>query len=234
MRLNSTPQASREEKRSLRAESIQFVALHKFLALRKSFLFSMFELAIILQLRGLSSLRGIALAFARKMGRVTTLRRAIYLVPLVLVLAGFVAPNAKADSITFFGGFTTPTDPSISISGTDAISLGSVSDIGFTFVFSSTLQASATPYSDTYSWSLVDIGIGSFESFTVTDVTTGSSVTSYLGDFAYEFGFDGGNASVSGASVAAPEPGTLALLPLGLVALFLMRKRIARGLPQAA
>jgi hypothetical protein len=161
------------------------------------------------------------------------MKKAILFAPLLLVLAVVSAPNAKADSISFFGGFTAPSDPSISISGTDAITLGSVMDAGFTFTFTNLLQASSTPYSDSFSWTLYDFSFFGAEAFVLTDNTTGSSVSASLGNGGYDFFIDSGCATISGTSATAPEPGTVALLLVGIGLLFAMRKRIARSAMQA-
>ena len=162
------------------------------------------------------------------------MRKLIWIVPVLLVLGAAAAPNAKADSISFFGGTTPPSTASVSISGTDAITLGSITDDGYTFTFSSALQASSHPYTDSYSWLFDNYSAFGFEDLLIEDDTTGSTVYDEPGYVGNGFGTESGTASVSGTVATAPEPGTLALLPLGLVALFLMRKRIARGALQSA
>ena len=158
---------------------------------------------------------------------------------ILVALLTITAPTAFADSLTivFMGGITTPVDNSISFTQTatgGVLDLGTVTDAGATFTFSS-LLTTATPQSDTYVWQLLDpshMVIGDLSPVPTSKIlSTGSSGTFTCPQC--PSGIDNGTFTVSLNTVAAPEPSPVVLTLVGLGLLVVMRKRKALGLAQA-
>jgi hypothetical protein len=156
---------------------------------------------------------------------------------LALVVAGG-APVAHADSFAPLfspsgvvdcptcGIAGTPTAPDVTFPSPTL----SITDQGIGF--SVMLPPSSLP-GDSYSWSTSIAGFfGSEATMTIVDTTRNTSVSDTVGlcfcTFENEFG------SLKFTPVTAPEPSSLALIPLGLGALLIMRKRIGQRLPQAS
>src|SRR5262249_32593848 len=150
------------------------------------------------------------------------MRKLFWIVPALIVLG--VAPVAHADSFTptftcGSGCTTPPTAADVTFpSPTLTIGFG-----GLTFLI--TLDSGSLP-GDSYSWD-TSVGICFFctTTFKIVDNTTGinTSVIAPLG-----FATPDATGSLTFSSVTAPEPSSLALIPIGLAALLLMRRRMGR------
>ena len=166
------------------------------------------------------------------------MRKALWIVPALLVFATVVAPCARADTVTF----TCPGDPANPAPGNPCfVAAPTAPDVSFpgpTLVITWNSQTfDLTLPSD---WSDTDANVvwgasnGLFiaydpehlfeqEPFTFisTSLPSGEGIS------------EGGPLTFTPGTVPAPEPGTSVLMLLGIGVLLVARKRIARGLPQA-
>lgn len=163
------------------------------------------------------------------------MRKSLWIVPLLLLFAAFVASNARADMYT----------PVFTCSGTCTVAPPTAPDVSFPspaisetwFVvgvyvppISLILPAADSP-TDTYTWSNTNdiLATPPFVSLTITDMTTGA-VTSITETYNVSFArfTDSGNLTFT----LVPEPGTVSLMLSGIGLVLVMRKRIAEGLPK--
>jgi hypothetical protein len=151
------------------------------------------------------------------------MRRYLWLVALLFGV--MVVPNAHAD------GFDASFDCTTSCSSvpTDPYVLFPSPTIPITFDFKrfDITLSGLDSVTDDFKW-----GVGSNSDgwyFFINDLTKNTF------DSGPTWGFDGSNHYGSGCVyfTNVPEPSSLALLLLGIVTLFVVRKRIGRGLPQA-
>jgi len=153
---------------------------------------------------------------------------------LTALLVAIGTPSAHADSYTADFTCTTceflPSAPDV----TFPPSSPTVVETWDGITLDITLLAGDSP-TDSYTWTdsfgLSAAFVGGEVSFTIDDLTTGDveSVTeSYFATPLIDTG------DLSFAPVATPEPSSVVLMLLGLGMLFVMRKRIGRGLPQAS
>src|SRR5260370_42548987 len=164
------------------------------------------------------------------------MRKSLWIVPVLLLIAFLGAPSAHADSYT----------PNFTCTGTCAVAPPTAPDVSFPspaimetwFVvgvyippIALALPATDSP-TDTYTWSNTNdiLATPPFVSLTITDITTGA-VTSVTETYNVSFArfTDSGNLTFT----AVPEPGTVSLILIGIGLVFVMRKRIAWGLRQA-
>ena len=170
------------------------------------------------------------------------MRKPIWIIPALLIFAGIDAPNVRADSYTPTFTCTgtcvsVPTAPAVSFPSTTTIQ-----ETWDTLVFTLTL-ASPDAFSDTYTWeniySISTAAVASGIDISIIDKTTGLT-SNYSTTYSGSFPLGGTPITDSGmltfSAVSTPEPGTssLTLIGTGLLGLMVMRKRIARGLPQAS
>lgn len=182
------------------------------------------------------------------------MRKLLRAFPALLVLAMIGAPNARADSYTVT--FTCeaaaevgnalcpfaslPMAPDVSFPAPTAIAV----TIGQTSVYNVSLPATDAP-TDAYSFTFESLGspiTGNSgpewqDAVTITDVDSNISATAinpggptvpYTDSIFY------GSLSFSPVSAATPEPNEVILMFLGIVLIFLMRKRFDRRLPRVA
>ncbi len=164
------------------------------------------------------------------------MRKALWIVPALLVFATVVAPCARADAVTFTCVATeyspctvaTPTAPDVTFpSPTLDITWDSQT-------FEVTLLSSWLD-TDSFSW---------FESnnlFIINDLSQPLTPSVYnsepINTNSPPVNDQGGTLSFNSATASAPEPGTFSLMLIGLGSLGLtivMRKRIAQCLPHAS
>jgi PEP-CTERM motif len=185
------------------------------------------------------------------------MRRTLWIMLAVLLVA-IGAPNAHADTIsTFDVSGTASADAgqscgaSCPFSGTLAVDVtsGAVTALDITFPglapFTTAGLFLSTGIVSTSNWVLEvsnSTNDGLFLQFTTT-MTPGSLVDFTGGSiFGLEVTGPPGNepiltissGSISPATTATPEPSSVALMLLGVGSVFVMRKRIGQGLPQAS
>jgi hypothetical protein len=161
------------------------------------------------------------------------MRKSLWIILVVLVVA-VGAPIAHADSFT--ATFTcnapctsTPTAPTVSFPSPTTIT-----ETWAGFSASIPLAAGDLP-TDTYTWSnqLLDLIAGNFIDFTILDANTGDHPDVTISTpFRLIPAVDSG--TITFTTVAAPEPGTVGLMLLGIGSVFALRKRTGQGLSQAS
>ncbi len=175
------------------------------------------------------------------------MRKSLWIIPALFMVAAIVAPSVRADTVTF----TCPGDPTNPAAGNPCfVAAPTAPDVTFS-TLGTTLDI--TWNSQTFDltlpgdWSDTDANVvwgasngefiaydperiidpeGNFEPepFTLinTSLPNGAGIS------------EGGPLTFTPGTVAAPEPGTSVLMLLGIGALLVTRKRIGRGLPKAA
>ena len=162
------------------------------------------------------------------------MRKSLWIVLALLVVGG--APIAHADSYaaTFTctsGCNTPPTAPDVTFPSP----ILTVTFKGLTFDFPA--RPSGELPGDDYGWSQ---GISSCgvvgplicAELDITDFSRDETLPSFVHNPPLNFGTAAGDLTFS--KVSAPEPSSLALIPLGLGALLVMRKRMGHSRPSAA
>ncbi len=173
------------------------------------------------------------------------MRKAIWVVPVLLLFAAIGAPNAYADSYT---PTFTCTDTCVSLPTAPAVSFPSpttIQETWDTLVFTLTL-ASPDAFGDTYMWentySISTAALASGIDISIIDETTGLT-SSYSAGYGGLNPFPLGGTPITDtgvltfSAVSTPEPGTSSLMLIGiglLGSMVVMRKRIARGHQQAS
>jgi hypothetical protein len=164
-----------------------------------------------------------------------TMRKSLWIILTVLVVA-VAAPVAHADSFT--ATFTcntpctsTPTAPDVSFPAPTFLS-----ETWDGFSFDHFLAAGDLP-TDQYTWENILTGeLGSSFSigFLLTDLTSGnaSAFSQHHSGTPPPDAHDRGTLAFT--AVAAPEPGSVGLILLGLGVVFMVRKRTGQGLSQAS
>ena len=156
------------------------------------------------------------------------MRKAMWMI-LTLLLGAIVAPCARADSVTFTCVATEfvpcvapPTAPDVTFpSPTLDITWDSQT-------FDLTLPSGWLD-TDSFSW------FASNNLFFINDTSLGLSppVEASINTNSPDVNDESGTLTFTPATAATPEPGTSALMLLGIGLILLVGKRIARGLPQA-
>ena len=163
------------------------------------------------------------------------MRKSLWIILVVLVVA-VGAPIAHADSfsVTFTNTLTTVAAPTAS----DVTFPSPTLDIMWQgLAFALTLPSSSLP-TDTYSWLLPGFSCSippntvCVAEIGIVDSTTGVSTDSNQVVVPATFGLGGG--PLTFASVAAPEPSSVALMLLGVGLVIAMRKRTGAGLSRAS
>lgn len=149
------------------------------------------------------------------------MRKSLWIAPVLLLFAAIGAPNAHADSYT----------PTFTCTGTCAY-LPTAPDVSFpapvtvdvtydSTLFVITLASGDSP-SDAYDWTAYESGVLPVD-FGIDDTTTGDvesvGVMSKSPTLAEE----------GTLTFAAPEPGSFALMLVGVGIVFLMRKRMCQN-----
>jgi len=146
---------------------------------------------------------------------------------LALLVGALGASSAYADSFDATFTCTTscvavPTDPAVNFPGPI------IPVLFFSQSFTITLNNLDTP-TDSFMWSIGTNGTG--WDFVITDVTNGSSNTGPTFQLGPSGGTPFGSGSVDFNTV--PEPGSVALLLLGVGMVFVARKRMGHSISQA-
>ncbi len=160
------------------------------------------------------------------------MRKSLWII-LTALLVAIGTPSAHADSYTADFTCTTceflPSAPDVSFP-----SPTTVQETWDGITLDIPLLTGDSP-TDSYTWTdsfeVSTAFVGGEVSFVIDDLTTGDveSITeSYFGTPLIDTG------DLSFAAVATPEPSSVVLMLLGIGMLFVMRKRIGRGLPQAS
>jgi hypothetical protein len=187
------------------------------------------------------------------------MRKILWIIPALLVIAGTIAPAVRADSLTVTD--TGTTDPYTGTFAGFNTSLGTLTAISYDFTFTQVAYFIGGPGSvsaDSYTSSFTDDNqsiTSASPSFTLeesyTDDTNSADLATAIAGFGVTEGYQcsgGGvdcmstSASYSitydytPAAVSAAEPGTLGMVLIGFVGLGLivMRKRTAGELRQPA
>jgi hypothetical protein len=166
--------------------------------------------------------------------KVGKMRKSVWIMLAVLLVA-IGAPNARADAFTPV--FTTngcsgtcllPTAPDVTFPSptTMDVTFGNTSDGTITSVAIPSGDAAG----DAYSWSAQNVLTS--VSFILSDVTNAGTTFSCNGFVDRTGALSCGTLTFS--AVTAPEPSSAALMLLGVGVLFVLRKRIGQGLPQAS
>jgi len=161
------------------------------------------------------------------------MRKSLWII-LAIMLVAIVAPNAHADSFT----------ATFTCSGTCVGGLPTAPDVSFPApvvdvtwndnTFPLTLPSSDLP-TDSYVWDAhAFLGFnGELDmEFGIMDITTGMNTALSIMASGFFADLEGG--PLAFAAVATPEPSSYALMLLGVGLVFVMRKRIGQGLPQAS
>ena len=162
------------------------------------------------------------------------MRKSLWIMLAALVVA-IGAPRAHADSvyaISFSGDASVVGSNLLDYNSTSmeftTPSLEVMFD-GFTITLATTSTSGVSP-NDPFTWAIGGGGCDCFAA--ITDVSPFVFFPIYLGSVPQAVGFNGG--SVTFTAVTAPEPSSIALMLLGVGLVFVMRKRIGHGLPQAS
>jgi hypothetical protein len=157
------------------------------------------------------------------------MRKSLWIMLAVLLVA-VGAPNAHADSfsVTFtsFGPPPTAMDVTFPSPTLDITWQGTA----FTFAFPSSFLPG-----DQYFWTSTAAftGAGITVFMTIDDNTQSAEINSNIVLVPPGFAIDAGSLTFT-PTTAAPEPSSVGLMLLGLGLVFVMRKRIGQGLPQAS
>lgn len=179
------------------------------------------------------------------------MKKLLFVLPALLVVAMVGAPNARADSYTVNFACNSPGNGSCPFgappTSTDASFPGGNFDVTFvngltSVVFDVTLPSTFVP-TDTYGWMFSSGAVGGGS---VTDALEIVDDTVPLAEFFYVTGStaslpvfcdqceDGGSITFSPIAASAPEPAPIILMLLGLGVVFLVGKRFSARLQQAA
>lgn len=163
------------------------------------------------------------------------IRKALCMVPALLLFAAIAAPNARASAITA-PTLSTTTGGTVALGSgvqlTDSATLaGGVGDFPG-LLFFDLLDPSSVPVFNTIAPGVIGNGIYSaLTGYTPTVVGTYTWEVTYIANI--DVGPDYETEVVT-AAVASPEPGTAALMLAGIGLLLVARKRFAQRLQQAA
>jgi hypothetical protein len=157
---------------------------------------------------------------------------------LAVLLVAIGAPNARGDGFTPIITCTGACTPPPFATFTPGAPVGTV-DIGLPSAGSAvslTLDTGDAP-TDLFDWTIGVTTVSGIviEHISLTDTATGTgrgvpfACSSLTGDTV-----TCGSGTLTFAAVTAPEPSSVALMLLGVGLLFVMRKRIGQGLPQAS
>jgi hypothetical protein len=161
------------------------------------------------------------------------MRKSLWIMLAVLVVAIGAAPNARADTFTY--SYTDPigeswsTKPITGVTGPTTVLAADLTATSNTGEFAGCTTTSVV---------LDFAGIGGTGSqrtnfsgcqFTANTNTDNFALSDYTTPGVY-IGFG----TLTVAAVTAPEPSSVALMVLGVGLVFVMRKRIGQGLPQAS
>jgi hypothetical protein len=173
------------------------------------------------------------------------MRETLWVVSVLFLLMTIGAPNAHADSITngtinftVSSGSPAPTGSFSFDNTTNAFTSVEVEWDGGGFLFSPLFGIVVPPTTTSGSWSAAgpsvtfnQFGPAIFALF-IGPTTLSTFSPSAFTDFTDPNAIAGGTFTLT--SVATPEPSSVALMLLGVGLVFVMRKRIGRGLPQAS
>jgi len=152
------------------------------------------------------------------------MRKSLWIVLALLVVSGAPVAHADSFSVTFTSDVALPTAMDVTFpSPTLDITWQGTA---FTIAFPSSFLPG-----DRYGWGSAE-DMSAFRML-ITDFTLIQSVSSNNVPLPAGFVLGAGNLTFT-PTAAAPEPSSVALMLLGVGFLFLMRKRIGQGLPQAS
>ena len=168
-------------------------------------------------------------------GRSSKMRKSLFIIPALFMVAALVAPCARADSVTFTCVATefvpctvaAPTAPNVTFS-----SSGTTLDITWDSQKFDITLPSGWLATDSFTW------FASNNLFIISNTSLGVSppVEASINTNSPDVNDESGALTFTPGTVSTtPEPGTITLMLLGIGLVWLvMRKRIARGLLQAS
>ena len=158
------------------------------------------------------------------------MRKSLWIM-LAVLLAAIVAPSAQADSFTVDFTTTGCTAPCLLPSAADVMFPSPTTmDVTFDGLMTAVTIPAGDAAEDLYSWSA--FAFSSTLEFALVDVTKGAE--SILCSPAFSAPTLSCGTLTFAPVATTPEPSSVALMLLGVVLLFVMRKRIGQGLPQAS